>query len=320
MQKRPISKTGLAVTTIGFGTAPLGGMPDTYGHSVDEATARATVNAIFDSPVNLMDTSRNYGAGRSEQRIGAVIRERGGLPAGFVLSTKLDRDMDTGRFDAARARRSLEESLTVLGLDHIPMLHLHDPEHALDMTEITCPGGALDELFRMKEQGLATAIGLAMGRLDVMLPLVKDWPFDVILSHNRFTLLNRSAAELFDVAQARGITVLNAAPYAGGVLAKGSAQVRKITYQDAGEAALAPVRQIECICEDKGVAPGAAALQFSMKDPRVASTIVGVSKPERVTQTLDWATARISTQVWDALGQLAFESEDPEAHRVYRPG
>ena len=139
MQKHPIGKTGLALTPIGFGTAPLGGMPDTYGHSVDEATARATVGAIFDSPVNLMDTSRNYGAGRSEVRIGAVNRERDGLPAGFVLSTKLDRDMDTGRFDAARARLSLEKSLTVLGLDHIPMLHLHDPEHPLDMTEIARP-------------------------------------------------------------------------------------------------------------------------------------------------------------------------------------
>ena len=68
------------------------------------------------------------------------------------------------------------------------------------------------------------------------------------------------------------------------------------------------------------LAPGAAALQFSMKDPRVASTIVGVSKPERVTQTLNWAAAPISPQVWDAVGQLDFETEDPEAHRVYRPG
>lgn len=94
MKRSPLGNTGIFVTPIGFGTAPLGGMPDTYGHDVDEDTARATVRAIFDSPFNLMDTSRNYGLGRAEARIGAVIRERGGLPAGFVLSTKLDRDMD----------------------------------------------------------------------------------------------------------------------------------------------------------------------------------------------------------------------------------
>ena len=91
-------------------------MPDTYGYAVDVERAQATVRAIFDGPVNFLDTSNNYGLGRSEERIGDVIRERGGLPKNFVISTKLDRDMETGRFDASRARRSLEESLKRLGL------------------------------------------------------------------------------------------------------------------------------------------------------------------------------------------------------------
>lgn len=320
MKKHPVGKTGLSITEIGFGTAPIGDMPDTYGYSVDEATARATLNAIFDGPVNLMDTSRNYGMGRSEQRIGDAIRARGGLPAGFVLSTKLDRDMDTGRFDGDRARRSLDESLTALGLDAVQMLHLHDPEHALDMAEITRKGGALDMLFRMKEEGLAVAVGLAMGRLDIMLPLVKDWPFDVVLSHNRFSLLNRSASELFDYAQAQGMAVINAAPYAGGVLAKGSAQVAKITYQDVDQAKLAPVRAIEAICAAYGVAPGAVALQFSLQDPRITSTVVGVSKAARVAQTLDWAAQKIPPAAWAELLALAYEAVDPEAERIYRPG
>lgn len=320
MKKHPVGKTGLEITEIGFGTAPLGDMPETYGFSVDDATARATLNAIFDGPVNLMDTSRNYGFGRSEQRIGDAIRARGGLPAGFVLSTKLDRDMDSGRFDGARARRSMEESLTALGVDRVQMLHLHDPEHALDMTEITRPGGALDVLFRLKEEGLATAVGLAMGRLDIMLPLVKEWPFDVVLSHNRFTLLNRSASELFDYAQANGMAVINAAPYAGGVLAKGSAQVTKITYQDVDDSKLQPVRRIEQICAAHQIAPGAAALQFSLHDPRVTSTVVGVSKPERVAQTLGWAEQEVPAAAWTALMQLDYAAEDPEAERVYKPG
>ena len=295
-------------------------MPDTYGYSVDDATARATLHAIFDGPVNLMDTSRNYGFGRSEQRIGDAIRERGGLPEGFVLSTKLDRDMDTGRFDGARARRSFEESLKALGLDRVQMLHLHDPEHALDMTEITRPGGALDVLFRLKEEGLTNAVGLAMGRLDIMLPLVKERPFDVVLSHNRFTLLNRSANELFDYAQANGMAVINAAPFAGGVLAKGSARVSKITYQDVDASKLEPVRRIEQICATHAIAPGAAALQFSLQDPRVTSTVVGVSKPERVAQTLSWAGQDIPREAWAALMQLNYAAEDPEANRVYQPG
>lgn len=320
MKMHPVGTTGLSISEIGFGTAPLGEMPDTYGYSVDDATARAALHAIFDGPVNLMDTSRIYGFGRSEQRIGDAIRERGGLPAGFVLSTKLDRDFETGQFDASRARRSFEESLTALGLDHVQMLHLHDPEHALDISEITRPGGALDVLFQLKEEGLAKAVGLAMGRLDIMLPMVKDRPFDVVLSHNRFTLLNRSANELFDYAQANGIAVINAAPYAGGVLAKGSDRVTKITYQDVDASKLEPVRRIEQICAAHGIAPGAAALQFSMQDPRVASTVIGVSKAERVVQTLDWAAQAISPAVWAELLALGYEADDPEAERVYKPG
>lgn len=319
MEKRKIGSTGLEVTPLCFGSSALGDMPDTYGYAVDEERALATLAAIFDGPVNFLDTSRNYGSGRSEQRIGKAIRDRGGLPEGFVLSTKLDRDMETGRFDAARARRSLEESLTALNLDRIPLLHLHDPEHARDLSEITGEGGAMDELFRIREEGLAQAVGLAMGRIDIMFPILRDWPFDALISHNRFTLLNRSATEMFDYADANGIAILNAAPYAGGVLAKGSAQMPRVTYQEADDVALEPVRRVEEACARHNLAPGAAALVFSMRDPRITSTIVGVSKPERVAETLDWASAEVSEAAFAELAGLPASFEDPEARRVYRP-
>lgn len=320
MKKTPLGTTGLEVTPLCFGASGLGNMPDTYGYEVSEERALATVRAIFDGPVNFLDTSNNYGFGRSEERIGAVIRERGGLPAGFVLSTKLDRDMETGRFDAARVRRSLEESLERLGLDRVPLLHLHDPEHARDLGEITGAGGALDELVKLKEEGLAAAIGLAMGRLDIQTELLAGWPFDALISHNRYTLLNRSAEAMFDAARARGIAILNAAPFAGGVLAKGTAEMPRVTYQAADAEALAPAREIEAICAKWGVAPGAAALQFSMRDGRIASTVVGVSKPERVQETLAWANAEIPEGAWAELEGFAASTVDPEANRDYRPG
>ena len=112
-----LGKSGLFVSPICFGTSGLGDMPETYGYGVSAERAYDTINAIFDSPVNFMDSSRNYGTGRSEERIGHVIRERGGLPKGFVISTKLDRDFKTNQFDASRARRSLEESMKALGVD-----------------------------------------------------------------------------------------------------------------------------------------------------------------------------------------------------------
>lgn len=311
---RPIGETGHSISPLTFGTAGLGDMPDTYGYSVEEERARSTVRAVFDSPVNAMDTSRNYGFGRSEERIGAVIRERGGLPEGFVLSTKLDRDMETGRFDAARVRQSVEESLSTLGLDRIPLLHLHDPEYARDLDEITRVGGALDELFKLKDEGLA------MGRLDIMEPILRDRPFDALISHNRYSLLNRVTGKMFADARRRGIAVLNAAPYAGGVLAKGATKMPRITYQEADENALAPVRRIEALCVQSGVAPGAAALQFSMTDPLVTSTLIGVSKPERVAQTLAWAATDIPVELATTLRDMDHSAEDPESSRMYRPG
>jgi D-threo-aldose 1-dehydrogenase len=319
-EKLAIGHTGLSVSRICFGLAPLGDMPDTYGYRVEAEKARETVRAVFDSPVNFLDTSRNYGQGRSEQRIGEVIRERGGLPKGFVISSKLDRDMETGRFDAGRARRSLEESLKALNVDHIQLLHVHDPEYASSLADVTGPKGALAELFRMKEEGLAEAVGLASGRVDVMMPILRDWDFDALITHNRFTLANRNAQGMIDQAVGRGIAVLNAAPYSGGVLAKGQAHHKRYVYQDASPEMLEPITRIESVCAKYNIPPGAAALQFSLRDTRVASTICGISRPERIGQTLDWARYVIPAAAWDELMALPFETGDPEASRVYKPG
>jgi D-threo-aldose 1-dehydrogenase len=319
-EKVRLGRTDLVVTPICFGTSGLGDMPDTYGYEVDEERAKATVRAIFDGPANFLDTARNYGMGRSEERIGAVIRERGGLPPGFVISTKLDRDFQTNVFDAARARRSLEQSLAALGLDQIDLLHLHDPEHALSMAEATGRDGALGELFRLKEKGLAKAVGLAAGPVAMMIPLLRDWDFDALITHNRYTIPNRNADELLDVAASRGVAVLNAAPYASGILAKGSSEYPRYAYQEASADVLDPIRRIEAICVRHRVPLGAAALQFSMRDPRIASTICGVSKPERVNQTLEWASFPIPDALWEELKAIPFSSDDPEATRDYKLG
>jgi D-threo-aldose 1-dehydrogenase len=320
MKTVPLGRTELMVTPIGFGTSGLGDMPDTYGYGVDMERAAATIRAIFEGPVNFIDTSRIYGMGRSEARIGAAIRERGGLPRGFVVSTKLDRDPETNVFDAARARRSLEKSLAALGLERIDLLNLHDPEHSRSIAEATARDGSLGELFRMKEEGLAKAVGLAAGPVTMMTPLLSDWDFDALITHNRFTLANRNAEAMLDLARSRGVAVLNAAPYAGGVLAKGANEYPRYVYQEASAAALDPIRRIEAICLRHGVPPGAAALQFSLRDPRVTSTICGVTKPERVKQTLDWARFPIPEAVWEELKAAPFSTDDPEATREYKPG
>jgi D-threo-aldose 1-dehydrogenase len=311
--KARLGRTDLMVTPICFGTGGIGDIPDTDSFRSGAERARATVQAIFDGPVNFIDSSRIYGMGRSEERIGEAIRARGGLPAGFVVSTKLDRDFDTNVFDAARARRSLEQSLKALGLELIDLLHLHDPEHARSFSEATARNGALGELFRIKEEGLAKAVSLAAGPVTMMTQLLRDWDFDALLTHNRFTLVNRNADAMIDLAQSRGIAVLNAAPYASGVLAKGSSVYPRYVYQEASAAMLDPIRRIEAICARHNVPLGAAALQFSLRDPRITSTICGVTRPERVHETLDWARFPIPEAAWAELLAAPFSTDDPQA-------
>ncbi|WP_421724001.1 aldo/keto reductase [Bauldia sp.] len=319
-RKTQVGGTDVWVPPICFGTSGLGDMPKTYGYGVDEERALATIRAVFDGPIKFLDTSRNYGMGRSETRIGKVIREYGGLPPGAVISTKLDRDMETGRFDAAQARRSLEETLEALGLDRVQILHLHDPEHAESVPEIVGPGGALPELFKMKEEGLANAVGLAAGKVDIMMPILTDWDFDALITHNRYTLVSKNAEPMMDLARQRNISVFNAAPFAGGALAKGATVMPRYVYQEANEATLAPIRRVEAVCERHGVPSGAAALQFSLRNAEIATTICGVSKAERIDQTIEWAEWDIPESLWAELAEVPREPADPEAARQYDPG
>ena len=320
MKKNKIKDTGLEITELSFGTSSLGSMPDTYGYEVSEDRAQKTLNRFFQGPVNMLDTSRNYAMGESEKRIGRAIKENGGWPKDFLLSTKLDRNMDTLVLDKNRARESLEESLKTLNVDSVDILFLHDPEYTKDITDITKKDGAMDELFKIKNEGLAKAVGVAMGKVDIMFPLLKDWDFDVIINHNRYTLINREANEMYDYASSKNIAIFNAAPYAGGVLAKGPDNFKKVTYQDATEEKLAPAREFEKVCKKHNVELGAAALQFSLRDNRITSTICGVTSVESIEKNLAWANAEISGEFWDEVLKLPFSSNDPESDRVFTAG
>ena len=320
MKKNKIKNTGLEVTELSFGTSSLGSMPDTYGYEVPEERAQDTLKRFFQGPVNLLDTSRNYAMGESEKRIGRAIKENGGWPNDFVLSTKIDRNMETLVLDKSRTRESIEESLKTLNVDSVDILFLHDPEYVKDIKDVTRENGAMDELFKIKEEGLAKAVGLAMGKVDIMFPLLKNWDFDVMINHNRFTLLNREADKMYDYAFSKNIAIFNAAPYAGGVLAKGPDNFKKITYQDASEEKLAPAREIEKVCKKHNIDMGAAALQFSLKDKRITSSMCGVTSIESIEKNLKWANADISTEFWNEILKLPFSSVDPEAERVFTPG
>lgn len=310
---RPFGRTGLAVTPVCIGTAPLGDMPDVFGVSAPEDRALATLRAAFTSPLNFIDTSNNYGDGRSEQRLGVTLRERGGL-GGWVLATKADRDMATGDFSGDRMKRSIAESLDRLGLDRLQFVYIHDPEHTT-FDDIMSRGGALDTLQGLQREGVIGDLGISGGPVDMLIRYVETGAFAAVETHNRYTLLNRSAQPLLDAATALGVAVVNAAPYGSGMLAKGPDAFARYAYQDAPPALLDRARRLAAICARHDVPLAAAALQFSLRDARVTSTVVGMTRPERVSQTLALATTAIPDDLWAELDAVEFDMSDPEADR-----
>src|SRR5918912_1199192 len=153
LELRPFGATDLRVTPLCIGCAPLGDMPETFAYSVAEEQALATLRAAFASPINFLDTAAAYGDGESERLIGIVLREMGGLPAGYVLATKADRDLTTGDFSGEQIKRSVEGSLQRLGLDRLQFVYIHDPEHTTFET-VMGPGGALEVLQQLKSEGV----------------------------------------------------------------------------------------------------------------------------------------------------------------------
>jgi D-threo-aldose 1-dehydrogenase len=296
---RPLGRTGLEVTALCVGGSPLGNMSALYGYEVSTERALRTLRAVLAGPINFLDTSNNYGDGESERRIGAALREAGGLPDGFVLATKVDRAA-SGDFSGARVRRSLQESLDRLGLERLALVYLHDPEH-ISFEDGVAPGGPVQALVELQREGLIDHLGVAGGPIDLMRRYIRTGAFEVVITHNRFTLVDRSAEPLLDEARELDVAVVNAAPFGGGVLAKGPAAVRDYAYGRAHPDVMARIEAMDAACARHDVPLAAAALQFSLREARVASTIVGISAPERVEETVDLARWPIPAGLWDEL-------------------
>jgi D-threo-aldose 1-dehydrogenase len=308
LQRRPLGGTGVSVTPVCIGGGPLGGMERLFGYATPAERGIKTALRTLEGPFNFLDTSNEYSGGESEKRIGEAIARAGGLPDGFVLQTKVDRDTTTGEYSGPRVRRSIEESLERLGLDRVPVLYLHDPEH-ISFEQGVAPGGPLEELVKIGEEGIAEHIGVAGGPVELLSRYLQTGAFQALITHNRWTLIDRSADELISKAVDLGVAVVNAAPYGSGILATGTSGRLDYAYRPADPRIVEQVRRMEELLAPAGVPLAAAALQFSTRDPRVASTIVGVSRPERIEQTAQLAAWPIPEELWPELESLAAPRE-----------
>lgn len=238
-------------------------------------------------------------------RIGRAIREFGGLPEDFVIATKADRDPETGDFGAEQVARSVDKSQRLLGIGKLPIVYLHDPEHSpFTFEQILSFQGPVAKLHRLKAEGIIGHIGISGGPIDMMRRYVETGEFEAVITHNRFTLLNRSAEPLIKIAAEQGLAIVNAAIYNGGILAKGFMSYPYYAYREATSDIIQRIQKLEEICQRYNIPLSAVALQFSLRDPRITSTVIGMSSPEEVDQTLALANIEIPNQLWSEFEKL----------------
>lgn len=318
---RPLGRTGLPVSTIGFGAVPLG---DLYAH-LDEGQAIATAVAALSAGITLLDTSPLYGHGLSEARCGSALRQVG--RDRVVLCTKVGRWMDPHRsrgdgsgylgglphgavvdYSYDGTLRAVEQSLLRLGTDRIDILLIHDVDvwtHGRDKIEARfseAMNGAYKALDRLRAEGAVKAIGVGINEADMCVRFAHAGDFDTMLLAGRYSLLEQPALDEFlPLALEKGIGVMLGGVFNSGILATGAVPGAKYNYRPAPAETLVKVAKIEALCRAHGVALGTAALHFALGHPAVASVVLGAASPDEVTRNLRSAQTPVPAALWANL-------------------
>jgi D-threo-aldose 1-dehydrogenase len=322
---RPLGRTGLSVTELGFGSAPLGNL----FRPLPDAVARATLAAAEEAGFSYYDTAPFYGFGLSERRLGDALRHRKDI----VLSTKVGRLLTPvpGPVDERQVRhgyatpmpfepvfdysysavmRIYEASLQRLGLSRIDILYVHDigslthgEQNAARMAELT-RGGGLRALEELRESGDIAGFGMGVNEIAACLEVMDHARLDVILLAGRYTLLEQEPLDdLFPRCEHAGTAIVIGGPYNSGILAVGTRTDAPLyyNYEPAPDDVVDKVRRMEAVCERHHVPLAAAALQFPLAHPLVASVIPGLDSPERVAQTIALYHHKIPAVLWQDL-------------------
>ena len=301
MQFRPLGRTGLKVSVLGFGASSLGGV----FRAVEERDGIETVRTALDLGINFIDTSPYYGATRSETVLGKALR---GVPReSYYLATKVGQ-YGEGEFDfsAARVVRSWEESCRRLGVDYIDLLQCHDIEFA-DLNLIV--DETLPALVRLREQGRIGHIGITGLPLHVLQQTVdrgSPGTIETVLSFCRYTLNDTALAALLPSFAGRGIGVINASPTGMGLLtARGVPP-----WHPATPAMVSTARQAVAYCEARGVDPVRLAIQFCVAEPAIATTLVGSASPDNIRRNVASAGESSDAELLAAVRNILAPIQD----------
>ena len=318
---RNLGSTGLRVTALGFGGAPLGNLFT----AVTDQDALAALAAAWDSGCRYFDTAPFYGYGLSERRFGDALRAK--RRADYVLSSKVGRLITPGlhtrgpgtafetpmpfgaRFDYGydATRRSLEDSLQRLGLDRIDVALMHDlgweqhrdehPRHMRDAMD-----GGYRALAELKKAGQIGAIGLGVNEVAVCEEAMGHGDFDCFLLAGRYTLLEQAPLDrFFPACQKRGISIIIGGPFNSGLLARVGQPSATYNYGAVPPEIAKRAAALHEVCARHKVPLPAAALQFPLAHPVVAAVIPGARNASEVTSHWQWAHLAIPPALWDDL-------------------
>jgi L-galactose dehydrogenase len=286
MKTRPLGKTGLQVPVVSFGASSLG----QEFRRVDLNEALQAVRVALDCGLNFIDTSPFYGRGMSEVLLGVALRD---VPRDqYLLCTKLGRyDLAHFDFSAKRVAESVDVSLHRLGSDHVDIMLCHDIEF-VPMQQIV--DETLPALRKIQQQGKARFIGFSGYPMKAFKFILSQTDVDVVLSYNQYTLQNtRFADELVPILKQRGIGVMNAGPFSARLLT--NAALPKWLKEP--ENVKAAARAAAAHCASKGVDIAKVALQFSIANPDIATTISGSANPQNIRNWAKWADEPFDQQL-----------------------
>lgn len=301
----------LDVTSIGLGSAPLGGL----FASVSDADAEATLAAGWSAGIRFYDTAPLYGFGLAERRLGAFLRQQ--PRDSYAISTKVGRllrapdgaavedehykgtqgERPVFDFSYDGVMRSVEESLVRLGLDRVDVLLVHDPDDHYD-DAVT---GAFRALQRLRAEGTVKAIGAGMNQSEMLTRFAEAVPVDCFLLAGRYTLLDQGALDaLFPVCRERGIGILLGGIYNSGILANPHTSA-KFNYEDADAALVARALELDELCRRHGTELKAAALQFCMAHPAVTVAVIGARNAAEVADNIAMSERTVPPTFWQEL-------------------
>jgi aryl-alcohol dehydrogenase-like predicted oxidoreductase len=286
MKRRLLGRTGLEVPILAFGASSLGA--EFRRVTVEEALA--SVHVALDLGMNLIDTSPFYGRGMSEVLLGIALKE---VPRdSYTLCTKLGR-YDLGHFDfsAKRVAESVDVSLHRLGTDHLDIILCHDIEF-VPMDQIV--DETIPALKKIRDAGKVRFIGFSGYPQKIFRFICDQADVDCVLNYNQYTLQNtRFAEETVPWLVERGIGVMNAGPFSARLLTDAALPAWLKEPESVKEAA----RKAAAACRARGTPIAKLALQFSLENPLIATTIAGSANPANIRDWATWAAEPIDREL-----------------------